>query len=49
MKNDYEKLKICFIEFSGEDILTISPGNDNDNDATDVPDWGFADDWGNNI
>lgn len=44
MGKDYEKLKICFIEFSGEDILTMSPGNDND--APDVPDWEFGDDWG---
>lgn len=45
MEKDYESLKISFVELFRTDILTMSPGNDND--ATDIPDWGFADDgWG---
>lgn len=44
MGKDYEGLIICFIKLSGADILTMSVGNDND--ASDITDWGFADDWG---
>jgi hypothetical protein len=38
MRKDYERLKICFIELSRADILTMSCGNDNDGD--DLTDWG---------
>ena len=37
MRKDYERLKICFIELFGADILTMSLGNDND--APDFTDW----------
>ena len=43
MGKDYESLKISFVELSKADILTMSS---NDNDAPDITDWDFADDWG---
>ena len=43
MQKVYESLEISFVELSKADILTMSL---NDNDASDVTDWGSADDWG---